>query len=311
MSFLGSRTHTHLYVALLAATVVACQSKTDSGTASNATATAPPTAAAPQDSPGTWYRCYRGTLGADTITLHLQTWPTGFESRASATFVGSYSGPDGHPYELGTDNDTVAKPDSVVLRDRDLSFANENSSGPVWRLRLSGKELTGLRGSQRVQLREVTLPGSLTFASRYFTDSVAAYPNKPASPHGRTSLHVLLPTNAPETTRRPLNDGILRGLSGDSLYAKTTPTSAQQCWQQQLQAFQKEYKASVTELVPEMPTEPRYQLRCALLRLHAALRRPNCHPRPLEPRKSAEPGLLHVQLHRRRPRQLRYQSHHV
>ncbi|MBO0358800.1 DUF3298 and DUF4163 domain-containing protein [Hymenobacter sp. BT186] len=255
MAFLVARYRVRLSVLLLGV-LAACQSKTDSGTT---TATAPvqqPAAAGPQDSPGTWYRIYRGTLGTDSITLHLQTWPAGFESRRNASFVGSYSGADGQPYELGTDYNTEAKPDSIVLRDRDLTFADDNGSGPVWRLRLVGKELMGTRGSQRVQLREATLPGSITFASRYFTDSVAAYPGKPASPHGRTSLHVLLPTSGPETIRRTLTDGILRNLRGDSLATKAVPASVQQYWQQRFSAFQKDYRASVADLAPNLPTNP-------------------------------------------------------
>jgi hypothetical protein len=233
--------------------MVACQSKTDSG-ATTANSASPPPTAAPQDSPGTWYRCYRGTRGSDSITLHLQTWPNSPTGRNS--FVGSYSGADGQPYELGTDYDTVAKPDSVVLRDRDLKFSDATSSGPVWRLHLSGKELTGTRAGQRVQLREVELPGSVIFVSRYFYDSVAAYSNKPKSPYGRTSLHLLVPTNGPASTRSLLASGILRGLQGDTLGTQAVPASAQQYWQQQLGAFQKEYRTSVVDLVKDQPTEP-------------------------------------------------------
>jgi hypothetical protein len=255
MSFLVARHRVCLSVLLLSM-LAACQSNTTSD-ATTATVPAQQLAAAgPQDSPGTWYRIYRGTLGADSITLHLQTWPAGFESRRAVSFVGSYSGADGQPYELGTDYDSVVKPDSIVLRDLDQKFADSNSSGPVWRLKTNGKQLTGTRNGQRVQLREVTLPGSVTFASRYFTDSVAAYPKKPASPHGRTSLHVLLPTNGPATTRRTLTDGILRGLRGDTLDTKAAPASIEQYWQQQLSAFQKEYRVSAAELAPNIPAEP-------------------------------------------------------
>ncbi|WP_022822601.1 DUF3298 and DUF4163 domain-containing protein [Hymenobacter norwichensis] len=241
---------------MLLSMLAACQSKTDSGTTTTTAPTQQLTASGPQDSPGTWYRIYRGTLGSDSITLHLQTWPAGFESRRAAMFVGSYSGADGQPYEVGTDYNTEAKPDSIVLRDRDLTFADDNSSGPVWRLHLTGKELRGTRGGQQVQLREVTLPGSIRFASRYFTDSVAAYPNKPASPYGRTSLHVLLPTNGSEASQRALTDAMLRNLRGDSLSTKAVPASVQQYWQQRFSAFQKDYRASVAELAPNLPTEP-------------------------------------------------------
>lgn len=256
MTFSVARYPVRLSV-MLFSMLAACQSKTDSGTAAT---TAPAQQAAatadPQDSPGTWYRIYRGTLGSDSITLHLQTWPAGFESRRAAMFVGSYSRAAGQPYEVGTDYNTEAKADSVVLRDRDLAFADDNGSGPVWRLRLTGKELTGTRSSQQVQLREVTLPGSIRFASRYFTDSVAAYPNKPASPYGRTSLHVLLPISGPEATRRALTEAMLRNLRGDSLATKAVPTSMQQFWQQRFSAFQKDYRASVGELAPNLPSEP-------------------------------------------------------
>jgi hypothetical protein len=255
MVFPVARYRVRLSVMLLSA-LAACQSNTSSGTTAATTPAQQAAPTGPQDSPGTWYRIYRGTLGTDSITLHLQTWPAGLESRRTASFAGSYSGADGRPYELGTDYNTEAKPDSIVLRDRDLTFADDNGSGPVWRLHLTGNALTGTRGSQQVQLQEVTLPGSITFASRYFTDSVAAYPNKSASPHGRTSLHVLLPTSGSETTRRALTGSILRNLRGDTLDSATAPAPIQQFWQQRLEAFQKDYRTSVAELAPNLPTEP-------------------------------------------------------
>ncbi|MDF7813586.1 DUF3298 and DUF4163 domain-containing protein [Hymenobacter sp. YC55] len=240
---------------LLGVLMAACQSKTDSGSIATQldqkAAIVPP-----KDSPGTWYRCYRGTLGPETITLHLQMLPAGYGGRSAASFVGSYSGPDGQPYELGSDYDAFITPDSVVVRDQSLELQDENSNGPIWRLHINGKELLGNRAGQPVQLREVDLPGSISFISRYFTDSVAAYPNQPKSPHGHTSLHTLIPTNGPESARSALATGILRGLRGDTLDTKAAPASVEQFWEQQASAFKKEYQLSVADLVKDRPAEP-------------------------------------------------------
>ncbi|UOQ65204.1 DUF3298 and DUF4163 domain-containing protein [Hymenobacter volaticus] len=242
-------------ILLLGGLMAACQSKTDSGGIASQldqkAAIAPP-----KDSPGTWYRCYRGTLGPETITLHLQTLPAGYGNRNSASFVGSYSGSDGQPYELNSDYDAIISADSVVLRDRSPELQSENSDGPIWRLHVNGKELLGNRAGQPVQLREVELPGSTSFISRYFTDSVAAYPNQPKSPHGRTSLHVLIPTNGSESARSLLATGILRGLRGDTLDTKAAPSSPEQFWEQQFNAFKKEYQLSVADLTKDIPAEP-------------------------------------------------------
>jgi len=247
------RTSIGLSIALLLSEILAsCQSDSNSKTTATQ-AEKTPASAVRRDTPGTWYRCYRGTLGPDSITLHLQTWPA---NRTSAVFVGSYSRADGQPHELGTEFDAVAKPDSVLVRDRDLEFSDATSSGPLWRLRLNGKELTGTWAGQQVQLREVQMPSSTSFLSRYFTDSVAAYSNKSKSVYGRTSLHTLEPANSPESTRNALMAGILRGLRGDTLDTQAVPASVQQYWQQQLQNFQKEYQASVAGLLKSQPPEP-------------------------------------------------------
>ncbi|WP_375436689.1 DUF3298 domain-containing protein [uncultured Hymenobacter sp.] len=242
-------------VVLLGGVLAACQSKTDSGAV--ATQLDKKFAlVAPQDSPGTWYRCYRGTLGPKTITLHLQALPAGTENRTSTRFVGSYSGADGQPYELSSDYDAIITPDSVVVHDRSPELLDDNSNGPVWRLHRNGKELLGTRAGQPVQLREVELPGSTSFISLYFLDSVAAYPTQPKSVHGRTSLHVLVPTNGPEAARSALAAGMLRGLRGDSLDTNAVPSSPEQFWQQQRSAFRKEYQQSVTDLTKDRPAEP-------------------------------------------------------
>lgn len=246
---------THISVLLLSGLMVACQSKTDSGAIANQL-DKKAAAVAPKNSPGTWYRCYRGTLGPETITLHLQAFPAGSENRNSINFVGSYSGSDGHPYELSSDYDAIITPDSVVIRDRSPELVNENSSGPVWRLHVNGKELLGNRAGQPVQLREVDLPGSTSFVSLYFTDSVAAHPDKSKSTHGRTSLHVLVPINGSESTRSALTAGILRGLRGDTLDTKAAPASPEQFWQQRFNDFEKEYQLSVADLLKDRPVEP-------------------------------------------------------
>ncbi|HEX8428548.1 MAG TPA: hypothetical protein VF639_19800 [Hymenobacter sp.] len=246
-----------VYIVLLGSLMAACQSKTDSGTKASTSLTKTQSeSSVPQDTPGIWYRCYRGTLGAETVTLHLQRLPAGQENRNKASFIGSYSGPDGRPYEVRSDYDAVVTPDSVVMRDRNPELSDANSDGAVWRLRLNGKELLGFRAGQPVQLREVALPGSTKFVSLYFTDSVAAYPDKLKSAYGRTSLHVLVPTNGSESARSTLAAGILLGLRGDTLDTKAAPASPEQYWEQQLGAFKKSYQASIAELIEDRSAEP-------------------------------------------------------
>lgn len=234
-----------------------CQSNNNSG--ATATAVGDGQALAPttlQNSSGTWYRCYRGTVGSDTVTLHLQTWPTTLENRSQASFFGCYSGADGQPHELTPDFDAVSSSDSVLVRDQNPSLLDADSNGPLWRLKLNGKELTGTRAGQPVRLREVQLPGSTAFVSRYFTDSLAAFPKQLKSPYGRISLHTLVPASGSEPERNALMAGILRGLRGDTLDSKAAPTSLENYWQQQKNTFAKEYRADAASLVQDSPTEP-------------------------------------------------------
>ncbi|UOG73803.1 DUF3298 and DUF4163 domain-containing protein [Hymenobacter tibetensis] len=257
MSFPTSLVALRFAVLCMAGLFTACQSNTNSGAAAttvgNEQALAPATL---QNSAGTWYRCYRGTVGPDTVTLHLQTWPTGFENRNQPTFFGCYSGADGQPHELTPDFDAVSSSDSVLVRDHNPSLLNEEANGPLWRLKLNGNELTGTRAAHPIRLREVQLPGSIALVSRYFTDSLAAFPKQPKSPHGRISLHTLLPANNSESERKALMTGMLRGLRGDTLDSQAAPASLEQYWQQQKSAFAKDYRADAADLAQDRPTEP-------------------------------------------------------
>ncbi|WP_400193919.1 DUF3298 domain-containing protein [Hymenobacter sp. B81] len=233
--------------AALALLLSACNSRSDQSTSS--TETAPPAAAAAQapaaatDSPGAWYRQYRGLLPgtADSITLHLQAWPRLSNDTESAGVAASYAGPDGQPFELMGDYESPARADSLVL----IDYEPEHQTGPdnrgiVWRLRRQGSSLRGTVGGRPVQLRERQPAGSLRLASRFLHDSVAAFPGQARSPHAQLRLLALLPTG-PGAATATLAANLLRHLRGDTVETRPAP-SIDSLWRQQVRRYAVEYR---------------------------------------------------------------------
>lgn len=241
---------THPLLLLLAALagLAGCQSPSSQTTAA---ATAPPAGAAPAasgavpavaNSPGSSYRVFRGQLPgqADSSTLHLVMAPERFFAFGTGPgYHGSYYGPDGHPYELLSQSTPAA--DSVVLDD------NEHAAARPWRLRQQpGGGLAGTVGGLPVRLRLVPpSAGSLTFAVRYFADSLAAFPKQANSPRARLSMQALVPTGGPASGHKALADNMLRDLRGDSTSAK--PPLELPALFKQRSAFMQDYRADVAD----------------------------------------------------------------
>ncbi|RZK49093.1 MAG: DUF3298 domain-containing protein, partial [Hymenobacter sp.] len=201
------------------------------------------------------YRVYRALLPgqADSITLHLVAAPRNFDEGGGAT--GSYYGPDGHLYSLQGQPSAAA--DSVVLfeasPERALSAAGSNL---YWRLRqVPGQgALAGTVGGQAVRLRLVpAAAGALTFATRYFADSTAAFPGEVRSPKARISLQALVPVGGPAEVRQALDAEILRDLRGDSLGGLPV-VSLSALYKQQRQQFFQDYRADAADLRPQGDT---------------------------------------------------------
>lgn len=252
----------HLSCAALGLLLAACQSGSEKKqpAAAQPPATAAPSAA-PADSPGTWYRQYRGVLpgSADSITLQLQAWPRQTNDSESAGVTGCFAGPDGQPFQLNGDYGTAHAADSVVLIDYNPEhMAAEAQSGPVWRLRRQGAELTGTIDGRPVRLREARPLGSMQLVSKYFQDSTAAFPGKPTSPHARLSILALQPVG-PATSL--LRDNMLRHLRGDTLENQDAPR-LDELWAKQLRAYAADYRQDAGERQQEMSgdTLPSYAL---------------------------------------------------
>ncbi|RAK65197.1 DUF3298 and DUF4163 domain-containing protein [Hymenobacter edaphi] len=250
--------------ALLLALLTACHSRqNDTATPDPA---APPAAprpvAAPADSPGAWYRQYRGLLpgSADSITLQLQAWPRFTNDSESAGVTGSYAGPDGQPFDLNGDYGVRHAPDSLVLIDYNPEHVAEGApAGPVWRLRRQDQELTGTVGGRPVRLREARPLGSLQLIARFYADSVAAFPGRASSPHAQLRLLALQPVGL--ATGR-LRDNLLRHLRGDTLENQPAP-ALDALWQQRLAAYTKDYRLDAGERQRDMAGDslPSYALR--------------------------------------------------
>jgi hypothetical protein len=163
---------------------------------------------------------------------------------------GSYYGPDGHPYEVQSQ---PSAPDSLVLADLSLEHGaslSSSSPSPVWRLRRQpGGGLAGLVQGQAVRLRLVAPPaGRLSFAVRYFADSLAAYPKDPESPKARFSLQALVPTGGTAAVREALQANILRDLRGDTLGSLAVP-ALPALVKQQREAFHQGYREDVADVL--------------------------------------------------------------
>ncbi|RYY18075.1 MAG: DUF3298 domain-containing protein [Cytophagaceae bacterium] len=232
--------------------LAACHSQS-SPPATTGAADAPAAArpAAVVSSPGTFYRVYRGLLPgqADSITLHLVATPRIFDEAGTA-HLGSYYGPDGHPYSLQGQPTTA---DSVVLFDTSPEQAVSAAGTDLyWRLRPEPGRgtLAGTVGGRPVRLRQV-LPaaGTLTFAVRYFADSAAAFPKEAKSPKGRISWQALVPVGGRAEVRQTLEADMLRDLRGDTLGGLPI-SNLSTLYKQQRQQFFSDYRADATDLRP-------------------------------------------------------------
>ncbi|MDO7847135.1 DUF3298 domain-containing protein [Hymenobacter sp. M29] len=226
--------------------LAACHSDTKT-TQTATTSDTPPVAAdaaspALTDSPGAYYRQYRGLLPgtADTITLNLTVAPRRSDDTELAGAFGSYHGADGHPYELASK--PTPAPDSVLLFDVSPEKADNQREGANWRLRRQGTELTGTYNGQPLQLREVQPDGSLPLVVRYYADSIVAFPGVAKSPAAHLSLQVLLP----KAGSTPLAENIMRDLRGDTL-PNLAVSQFPQFWAKQRADYQKSYRADAEE----------------------------------------------------------------
>jgi hypothetical protein len=234
--------------------LAACHSQTSQPTATAPTTAgqAPTTPATFTNSPGTSYRVFRGLLPgqADSITLHLVMAPRRAGDAEVNGSYGSYYGANGHPYEL---QGQPSAADSVVLFDISPERAIGAASGNLyWRLRQQPAhgDLAGTIGGQPVQLR---LAGpkaeALSFVTRYFADSAAAFPQEPKSPVGHISLQALVPAGGPERARNLLEVNLLRDLRGDTISDLPT-VSLSALYKLQRQQFIKDYREDAADMRP-------------------------------------------------------------
>lgn len=249
-SFPSASTATQLAGLLFGAGLAACQSNSSdkATTATQPTTEAAATATAASDSPGARYRQYRGVLPSrptDTITLHLQVWPRAADTEFGG-LAASYAGPDGHPFSL---SGTAGPADSLTLQD----YAPEHGAGgsqPIaWRLRRQGNLLTGTVGGRPVRLQRALPAGSLHLVSRFFQDSVAAFPEMPGTPYAQQRLLALLPA-IPTSSGRILQDNLLRGLRDDTVDTHPAPTLPK-LWQQRRQQYTEDYHQDAAGSRPE------------------------------------------------------------
>ena len=219
--------------------LAACHSDTKTGQ-SAATASKPVVtdAAVPAltNSPGAYYRQYRGLLpGApDSITLDLLAAPRYSEGTEVTGVFGSYSGPDGHPYQLAS---RPTSADSVVLFDASQEAGTMYPNGTNWRLLRQGTALVGTYNGQPLRLREVHGAGVLPLVVRCYTDSIMAFPDVAKSPAAHLSFQALLP----QTGNEVLSANILRDLRGDTLPNLAVP-QLPQLWARHRADYQKLYR---------------------------------------------------------------------
>lgn len=230
--------------------LTACNSNSDSSAGSAATNSAPATAAAPvgpPDSPGTWYRQYRGLLPGttDSITVHLQNLGDTPAESTLGPVVGFYATAEGKPFELsGSLGNT---PDSLYLRDESAEVIGDREAGPQWQLKQEGARLVGTRGGQAVVLRRVQPPVGIDFRSKTFSAVVLARPNQPQdSVAGRVSMQALIPVSG--AGKEVLAANIARGLRGDSVESKAAP-ALEAVWKEQSATFTRDYQKEVGPLV--------------------------------------------------------------
>lgn len=228
-----------------------CNSGPDTSAAQSTTARAPVAASGAQltDSPGTWYRQYRGVLpgSSDSITLHLQCLPGSVEDASLGRLVGFYTAADGHPYELL--GNLPAATDSLTLREVSAEVVPQNEEGPRWLLAQHGSRLTGTRAEKSIVLRQVRVPVGIRLVSRSFTARVPARPTHLQDTiAGRVGLHALLPVGSGSNT---LKVNLLHDLRADSLATRPALT-LDALWKEQLRRFTKEYQQEAGLLLTEL-----------------------------------------------------------
>ena len=235
---------------------VACQPQQPATGATDAPAS-PPTSAMPASPPDTRYGVYRLLLPGqpDSLTLHLTAVPRLFDYTAGTGYLGSYYGPDGHPYALQSQGST--DPDSVVLFEGSPEKAgSDDATSPSWRLRRQpGGALAGTVGGAAVRLRRVLpMPGRLYFTTRYFADSVVAFAGKRRSPAAQLSLLALLPQGGPEAVRKDLEDNMLRDLRGDTLGGGLV-LPLPQLYRELRKQYASDYRADATDAAASVGTD--------------------------------------------------------
>ncbi|MBD2714859.1 DUF3298 domain-containing protein [Microvirga sp. STR05] len=268
MSFISvsPRASARVAVLLLSGWLVACQSNSDSQSgAATSTAEKPghaPETTAARDSPGAWYRQYRGVLpgSPDSITLQLQAWPrTSSGDSESTGLAASYAGSDGQTFELY--GETSASSDSIRLTDSTPEHAGADYSRSIaWRLKRQGTELLGTVGVRPVRLRQVQPTGSVRLVSHYFLDSVAAFPKLVGTPYAHQRMLAVLPTGgASATAQATLRDNLLRGLRDDTVDTKAVPQLGA-LWRQQKQRYTADYRqdADASKPAPGDTTSPEF-----------------------------------------------------
>ena len=194
------------------------------------------------NSPGASCRQYRGQLfnSPDSVTLNLLASPRRTQDAEFASLLASYTGPDGHPYQLVSYTST--SPDSILLRDISPEVINNQREGANWRLLRQGEKLVGTHNGQIVQLHEVHPATSLEFAVRYFSDSVVAFTDVAKSPKAHFSLQVLLP----KKSFPALTANILRDVRGDTI-PDNPIASLPQLWALQSVNYRKMYREDAAE----------------------------------------------------------------
>ncbi|WP_223652213.1 DUF3298 and DUF4163 domain-containing protein [Hymenobacter psoromatis] len=207
-------------------------------------------------SPGSSYGLFRGQLPgqADSVMLHLITARQPHYDNRGLTILGSYYGPDGHPYPLGSGAGS-SPADSIVLHDYTPEHGpTPGGEGPIWRLRRQADgSLAGTVGGRATRLRPVAAPaGSLSFVVRCFADSLAALPQQARSPQARFFLQALEPVGGPAAVRQALQAGIGRELRGDTL-GTLPPLALPALFAQQRAAFFNDYRADAADV--KAPTD--------------------------------------------------------
>ncbi|MCR5889012.1 DUF3298 and DUF4163 domain-containing protein [Hymenobacter sp. J193] len=240
-----------LFIGALSLAALSCRSRSadaDQNTTTSPPATAPATTAMP-DSRGATYAQYRGVLpgSADSITLHLQTWPSRPGDTETEGLLGTYAGSDGQPYQLGGRGS--ASPDSVVLIDFSPEHAPKpGANGPAWRLRRQGRALVGTWDGKPVQLRLAHPAGSLAFRSVFLQDSVVAFPKLSNSPRACLSVLALEPAAAGAASAA-LVAHVVRCLRGDTLPDAPVPALAS-FWQQRRRTHAQDYRQDMAPMHP-------------------------------------------------------------